>query len=458
MDRGELVGDDLIIGDRPDRLARPDAARGFVLDGFPRTVPQADALDEMLVDRGPADRRGDSGAGRGAGAAGACRGGSVRSAAARCRRLATVRRRRACAPIAAARWCRGRTIRETVVRDRLKVYWRETQPMIAFYHARPTYRAVDGAQPPERVRDALVAAVASALGKPAGDLKRASAAAAGVERVIVVPFGGGDRAPGAGQRAGGARARGAARRWCVPGVTTARARRARGAAAGGGGRGAGVQGVSRISGDDLRVGERAGRARDSVEAAAGRRRHRVDRHGREARWVLRRLRGDGARSGRSIDDAARLLKVTEASLYQAIEVGAAGRAGVGHRRGGAGPCRERTASRWCASSSATGSAPSCTRSRRFRTTALAGRGPRLAEGMVLAIEPMVNFGKPAVKVLGDGWTAVTQGRQPVGALRAHGGGDGGRVPDPDEVRARRSASRRTGAMRSCGPTLRSATP
>ena len=37
-----------------------------------------------------------------------------------------------------------------------------------------------------------------------------------------------------------------------------------------------------------------------------------------------------------------------------------------------------------------------------------GRGPRLAEGMVLAIEPMVNAGKPAVKVLGDGWTAVTR--------------------------------------------------
>ena len=43
------------------------------------------------------------------------------------------------------------------MRDRLKVYWRETQPMIAYYHARPTYRAVDGAQEPERVRDALVA-------------------------------------------------------------------------------------------------------------------------------------------------------------------------------------------------------------------------------------------------------------------------------------------------------------
>ncbi len=45
----------------------------------------------------------------------------------------------------------------------------------------------------------------------------------------------------------------------------------------------------------------------------------------------------------------------------------------------------------------------------------AGRGPRLSEGMVLAVEPMVNFGKPAVKVLGDGWTAVTKD----GSLSAH---------------------------------------
>jgi len=44
-----------------------------------------------------------------------------------------------------------------------------------------------------------------------------------------------------------------------------------------------------------------------------------------------------------------------------------------------------------------------------------GRGPRLAEGMVLAIEPMVNIGRPAVKVLSDGWTAVTRD----GSLSAH---------------------------------------
>jgi len=44
-----------------------------------------------------------------------------------------------------------------------------------------------------------------------------------------------------------------------------------------------------------------------------------------------------------------------------------------------------------------------------------GRGPRLAEGMVLAIEPMVNVGKPGVRVLSDGWTAVTRD----GSLSAH---------------------------------------
>ncbi|MEQ1871285.1 MAG: type I methionyl aminopeptidase, partial [Vicinamibacterales bacterium] len=44
-----------------------------------------------------------------------------------------------------------------------------------------------------------------------------------------------------------------------------------------------------------------------------------------------------------------------------------------------------------------------------------GRGPRLAEGMVLAIEPMVNAGTPAVKVLSDGWTAVTRDK----SLSAH---------------------------------------
>lgn len=170
MDRGDLVGDDLIIGIVTERLARGDAARGFVLDGFPRTVPQAVALDELLVNRGAlivveiqvpdeelvrrvVSRRICSKCGKNVSAFGA-----DGQAAARCI------------------YCGGDLIARAddsanIVRDRLKVYWRETQPMIAFYQSRPTYRAIDGAQPPERVRDALIGAVASALGKPGAELK-----------------------------------------------------------------------------------------------------------------------------------------------------------------------------------------------------------------------------------------------------------------------------------------------
>ena len=53
MDRGELVSDDVMIGIVRERLERPDALGGFVLDGFPRTVAQATALDEIMDGRGP---------------------------------------------------------------------------------------------------------------------------------------------------------------------------------------------------------------------------------------------------------------------------------------------------------------------------------------------------------------------------------------------------------------------
>src|SRR5690606_4878113 len=53
MDRGDLVGDELITGIVRERLARPDAAPGFVLDGFPRTVPQARSLDTIVDGRAP---------------------------------------------------------------------------------------------------------------------------------------------------------------------------------------------------------------------------------------------------------------------------------------------------------------------------------------------------------------------------------------------------------------------
>ncbi len=52
MDRGELVPDELVIAIARERLQQPDCANGFVLDGFPRTVAQAEALDDVMDDLG----------------------------------------------------------------------------------------------------------------------------------------------------------------------------------------------------------------------------------------------------------------------------------------------------------------------------------------------------------------------------------------------------------------------
>src|SRR5919198_127535 len=52
MARGELVPDDVVVAIVSERIDEPDASNGFILDGFPRTVPQAHALDRMLKEKG----------------------------------------------------------------------------------------------------------------------------------------------------------------------------------------------------------------------------------------------------------------------------------------------------------------------------------------------------------------------------------------------------------------------
>ena len=111
MDRGELVDDDTMIAIVRERLLQPDAQPGFVLDGFPRTVAQAEALDRIIAERdnGPLVDRGCQGAGAGAGAAA---GGPAdlreRAAPTRSRR-ATDRRRQRPAASAAASSCSAPT-------------------------------------------------------------------------------------------------------------------------------------------------------------------------------------------------------------------------------------------------------------------------------------------------------------------------------------------------------------
>jgi adenylate kinase len=177
MERGELVGDELIIGIVRERLSRPDAIAGFVLDGFPRTAPQALALDEITLDRGPVicvemqvpdeelvrrvrSRRVCEDCGANADAfepTGGARPEPCQNTD-RCR-------------LNGPKWVARSDDSEAVVRERLKIYWRDTRPMIDFYSSRPTFRSIDGMQKPEQVREALVSAVASALELPASQLR-----------------------------------------------------------------------------------------------------------------------------------------------------------------------------------------------------------------------------------------------------------------------------------------------
>jgi adenylate kinase len=159
MERGELVSDEVMVGIVRERLDQPDAAPGFILDGFPRTVAQAAALDAIMVGRDPlivVD--------------------IAVPEAELVRRLASRRICESCGlnaegEAAASGICQrcGGTLKqraddsEAVVRERLKVYHRNTEPLIDFYRARQTFRSVDGAQTPERVAAALVAAVNDAV-------------------------------------------------------------------------------------------------------------------------------------------------------------------------------------------------------------------------------------------------------------------------------------------------------
>jgi adenylate kinase len=165
MDRGDLVSDDIMIGVVRERLDLPDARNGFVLDGFPRTVPQAKALDDLMIGRDPLIivklmvlvheiirrlhvRRLCSSCGTMSGSVGLGPDGEPVAA--------TI------CPNCGSRMRTRDDDEEEVVRERLRVYQRETKPLADFYEGRPSFRCVVGTGLPEVVGADVAMAVESA--------------------------------------------------------------------------------------------------------------------------------------------------------------------------------------------------------------------------------------------------------------------------------------------------------
>jgi adenylate kinase len=135
MARGELAPDDIVVPIVSDRIDQPDARRGFILDGFPRTVPQAEALERLLADKG---LRLD---------------GVVElkvDEAALLERMASR---------VAEMKARGEPVRADdnpeALKTRLDVYRTQTAPLIAYYGKKGTLKSVDGMAPIGTVAQAI---------------------------------------------------------------------------------------------------------------------------------------------------------------------------------------------------------------------------------------------------------------------------------------------------------------
>lgn len=131
MKSGGLVSDDIVIGIISERVAEPDCAGGFILDGFPRTLKQAAALDKLLASKGAGldlviELKVDDEA------------------------LAARIEKRASDTIAAGGTPRSDDNAEAL-KTRLLAYYRETSPLIGYYFAQGKLHSIDGMAPIEEV-------------------------------------------------------------------------------------------------------------------------------------------------------------------------------------------------------------------------------------------------------------------------------------------------------------------
>ena len=158
IERGELIDDEVIIEILSERITRPDARQGFVLDGFPRTVNQGLALDVLMEDRGPVI--------------------VVEITVPHAELMRRLGRRMVCercganadplAGNATACACGGlfhtrADDNDAVARERLEIYERATRPLVEFYRKRSTFCAVDGTSAPDLVTAHIKLAIDTAF-------------------------------------------------------------------------------------------------------------------------------------------------------------------------------------------------------------------------------------------------------------------------------------------------------
>lgn len=146
MDAGKLVSDDIVIGIVSDRVEKDDCAKGFILDGFPRTLEQADALAVMLNEKGldldaviELEVDDDALVERVAGryTCGACGEGYHDT-------FKQPAKEGICDKCGSTEFKRRPDDNAETMRTRLRSYYKETAPLVGYYYANRTLKRVDG--------------------------------------------------------------------------------------------------------------------------------------------------------------------------------------------------------------------------------------------------------------------------------------------------------------------------
>jgi adenylate kinase len=146
MDRGQLVPDQVVVAIIEQRIAQPDCRNGFILDGFPRTLAQAAALDELLAAHG---KRLDAVIEMRVDDAALIERIAGRFACAKCGegyhdRFKRPVREGVCDKCGSTKFTRRADDNAETVKTRLMAYYRETSPLIGYYFAKGKLETVDG--------------------------------------------------------------------------------------------------------------------------------------------------------------------------------------------------------------------------------------------------------------------------------------------------------------------------